>query len=297
MRQISEADITNEVLKRHDGTPDPRLKQLMQGLVKHLHAFIREVEPTEAEWLKAIEFLTATGQICTDKRQEFILLSDTLGVSMLVDLINHRKPAGATESTVLGPFYAHGAPELPPGGNIAPGDPGIPCVVSGRVLDLEGKPIAGALLDVWQTGSDALYDVQKPESEAAPVRGRFRTDAEGRYSFRTVRPVTYSIPQDGPVGTMLRATDRPFYRPAHIHFLVAAPQFETVTTHIFDAADPQLDADPVFAVKDSLVSEFRRHDVADRDVGVAPPFYSLDQDFVLKPSDGGATGPAWGAQR
>ena len=208
-RNTTEDDITAEVLQRFAETPDQRLRQIMLGLVKHLHAFVKEVELTEAEWFQAIGILTEAGRMCSDKRQEFILFSDTLGVSMVVDLISHRKPDGATESTVFGPFHRLGAPELPAGGNIAPLDKtGIPTLVSGRVLDLDGKPIEGAVLDVWQAQSNGLYDSQDQSLSGLHMRGKFRTDAEGRYLVRTVRPVHYPIPSDGPVGRMLRATGR-----------------------------------------------------------------------------------------
>src|SRR5437667_1878956 len=195
----TEDEITVEVLRRFEGTPDLRLRRIMLSLVQHLHAFVEDVELSEPEWFAAIQFLTDTGQKCTDIRQEFILLSDTLGVSMVVDLINHRKPEGATESTVFGPFHRDGAPELPPGGNIAPHDTGTPAIVCGRVIDLNGRPIAGAQLDVWQADSSGRYDSQYDDTSELHMRGRFRTDAEGRYLVRTVRPVFYSIPTDGPV--------------------------------------------------------------------------------------------------
>ena len=247
----------------------------MESLTRHLHAFVRDVELTEGEWFEAIRFLTDTGHMCSEKRQEFILLSDTLGVSMLVDLVARPRPEGATESTVLGPFHREGAPDMPAGGNIAHLDAGaVPAFVSGRVLDLDGKPIAGAVLDVWQTASNGLYDSQDASlGEELHMRGKFRSDAEGRYRIQTVRPVHYQIPSDGPVGGMLRATGRHAWRPAHIHFAVSAEGYETVTTHIFDAADPYLEADAVFAVKRSLVCEFRRQD--------SPECFVAEFDFVL----------------
>jgi len=294
-RNKTEDDITAEVLERFAGTPDPRLRQIMLGLVKHLHAFVKEVELTEAEWFQAIEALTEAGRMCSDKRQEFILFSDTLGVSMVVDLINHRKPDGATESTVFGPFHRLGAPELPAGGNIAPRDEtGTPTLVSGRVLDLDGKPIMDALLDVWQTQSSGLYDSQDEDlGGELHMRGRFRTDAEGRYLIRTVLPVNYPIPSDGPVGRMLRATGRHPWRPAHIHFVVSADGYEPVTTHIFDRRDEYLGSDAVFAVKDSLICDFEQHGSANGDavrLGLAPPYYTATFDFRLKPAaEQGAT--------
>jgi hydroxyquinol 1,2-dioxygenase len=291
----TEDDITAEVLQRFAQTPEPRLRQIMLSLIKHLHAFVEEVELTEAEWFQAIEILTEAGRMCSDKRQEFILFSDTLGVSMVVDLISHRKPDGATESTVFGPFHRLGAPEMPAGGNIAYLDQtGTPALVSGRVLDLEGKPIAGALLDVWQAQSSGLYDSQD-ESLAGEMhmRGKFRTDAEGRYLVHTVRPVHYPIPSDGPVGRMLRATGRHPWRPAHIHFVVSATGYEPVTTHIFDRGDEYLGSDAVFAVKDSLICDFVRHDLAEGEaarLGIRPPYYTVAFDFHLKPAaEQGAT--------
>jgi len=284
----TEDDITNEVLRRFEATVDPRLRQLMQSLVRHLHAFVKEVELTEAEWFAAIQFLTDAGHMCDDTRQEFILLSDVLGVSMVVDLINHRKPEGATESTVFGPFHRDGAPELPHGGNIAPHDTGTPAIIRGRVIDLNGHPIAGAQLDVWQADSSGRYDSQYDDTSELHMRGRFRTDAEGRYLVRTVRPVYYSIPTDGPVGCMLRATDRHPWRPAHVHFVVSADGYEPVTTHLFDDVDPYLKSDTVFAVKDSLMCTFVHHAARGDDpdaerLGIEPPFCVAQFDFVLKP--------------
>jgi protocatechuate 3,4-dioxygenase beta subunit len=285
----TEDDITAEVLQRFAQTPEPRLRQIMLGLIKHLHAFVKEVELTEAEWFQAIEILTEAGRMCSDKRQEFILFSDTLGVSMVVDLISHRKPDGATESTVFGPFHRLGAPEMPAGGNIAHLDrTGAPAFVSGRVLDLQGKPIGGALLDVWQAQSSGLYDSQDESlGGGMHMRGKFRTDAEGRYLVRTVRPVHYPIPSDGPVGRMLRATGLHPWRPAHIHFVVSAEGYEPVTTHIFDHGDEYLGSDAVFAVKDSLVCDFVEHDLAEGEaarLGVRPPYYTVAFDFHLKPA-------------
>lgn len=291
----TEDDITAEALARFAETPEPRLRRIMLALIRHLHAFVKEVELTEAEWFQAIAILTETGRMwCSDKRQEFILFSDTLGVSMVVDLLSHRKPEGATESTVFGPFHRLGAPDMPSGGNIAPLDrTGIPALVGGRVLDLDGRPIAGALLDVWQAQSNGLYDSQDMQVEGLHMRGRFRSDAEGRYLVRTVRPVHYPIPVDGPVGRMLRAAGRHPWRPAHIHFVVSAEGHEPVTTHIFDRADEYLQSDAVFAVKDSLICDFVRHDRADdaeaARLGVAPPFYTARFDFRLQPAAAGTS--------
>jgi hydroxyquinol 1,2-dioxygenase len=283
----TEDDITNEALRRFEGTPDPRLREIMLSLVRHLHGFVKEVQLTEAEWFEAIKFLTATGHKCDDIRQEFILLSDTMGVSMVVDLISHRKPAGATESTVFGPFHRPGAPEMPLGGDIAgPDESGPPAVVYGRVLDTAGRPIASAVLDVWQANSEGFYDSQLPNPEHLKMRGKFRADKDGRFVVKTTRPVHYQIPTDGPVGSMLRATNRHPWRPAHVHFVVSADGYEPVTTHIFDSIDPYLKSDAVFGVKESLIVDFEEHapgDEAARTFGIDTPFVTTEFDFVLKP--------------
>lgn len=285
MRNLTETNLTDAVLAKLEGATDPRFKQIMTSLVKHLHAFVREVELTEAEWFAGIQFLTATGQKCDDKRQEYILLSDTLGVSMLVDAINHRKPSGATESTVLGPFYVPGAPELPTGADIAEGIAGEPAYFSGRILAPGGKPIAGAILDLWSTDGEGWYDVQL-EGKGMRARGRISTDADGRYAFWTVKPVSYPIPTDGPVGQMLVRMGRHPYRPAHTHMIVSAPGYQPVTTHVFVESDPYLESDAVFAVKNSLVVPFVQHAP-----GVAPdgkrmdrPYYTVQYDFGLVPA-------------
>jgi protocatechuate 3,4-dioxygenase beta subunit len=285
-RRTTEDDITNEVLRRFEGTEDPRLREIMQSLVRHLHGFVKDVNLTEEEWFKGIMFLTDTGQMCSDVRQEFILLSDTLGVSMVVDLINHRKPDGATESTVFGPFHRDGVADVEAGANIAPRDTsGQPLVISGRVLDLDGKPIKGAALDVWQSDSKGFYDQQLPPDQPYHMRGIFHTDADGRYLIRTTRPVAYTIPDDGPVGKMLKATKRHQWRPAHVHFVVSASGFEPVTTHIFDSVDKYLESDTVFAVKESLICDFKEHAAPDdtaKQAGVTGAYASVDFDFVLK---------------
>src|ERR1700733_10542554 len=287
-RSTTEDDITAEVLARFAATADPRLRRIMLSLIQHLHQFVKDVELTETEWFQAIEILTEAGKMCSDKRQEFILFSDTLGVSMVVDLIDHRKPEGATESTVFGPFHRLGAPDMPAGGNIAHRDTtGIPTLVSGRVLDLDGKPIAGAVLDVWQTQSNGLYDSQDAAMDGLHMRGKFTTDSEGRYLLRTVQPVNYPIPSDGPVGAMLKATGRHPWRPAHIHFVVMADGYEAVTTHIFDRTDPYLESDAVFAVKDSLICDFARHEEPTAEaakLGITGPVSVAEFDFVLKPA-------------
>jgi hydroxyquinol 1,2-dioxygenase len=284
MRNLTEANLTDAVLAKLEGVTDARFKQIMESLVRHLHAFVREVELTEAEWFAGIQFLTATGQKCDDKRQEYILLSDTLGVSMLVDALNHRKPAGATESTVLGPFYVQDAPEFPNGASIAEGVAGEPTFFSGRVSSPDGKPIAGATLDLWSTDGDGWYDVQRPNGDMR-ARGKIRTDAQGRYAFWTVKPVSYPVPTDGPVGMMLLKMGRHPYRPAHTHMIVSAEGYEPVTTHLFVEGDKYLDSDAVFGVKNSLVANFARQDPGTAPDGkrMATPYYTVNYDFGLAP--------------
>ncbi|MDJ0685797.1 MAG: intradiol ring-cleavage dioxygenase [Alphaproteobacteria bacterium] len=258
-RYFSEDTSEQAVIARLENCDDPRFRTVMEGAIKHLHAFVKEVEPTLDEWMAAIEFLTKTGQICDDKRQEWILASDTLGVSMLVDAINHRKPHGATENTVLGPFHVAGAPELQMGDDICRDGIGEPCVVRGVVADEDGNPISGAELDVWQTNGEGFYDVQQPtEQPQMNLRGKFRTGSDGAFWFKTVKPVPYPVPTDGPVGQLLEAMGRHPYRPAHIHFIVSATGFEQVTTHVFVDGDPYLESDAVFGVKDSLVLPFEQ---------------------------------------
>jgi hydroxyquinol 1,2-dioxygenase len=286
MHQFNEQDLTDAVIQQLAARDDPRFTTVMTSLVRHLHDFVREVELSEAEWMAAIRFLTRVGQACNDKRQEFILLSDTLGVSILVDAINHRQPTGAVESTVLGPFYWEGAPELPLGADIANGAKGEPAFYSGRLLTLEGEPIAGGMLDVWSGDGEGTYDMQMPGQDEMLCRGKFRTDAEGRYRFRSIRPVYYPVPTDGPVGDMLRKMGRHPNRPGHIHMIVSAPGYQTVATHLFVKDAPYLDSDAVFAVKDSLIVEFERHEPgrAPDDAMMDVPFYTCEYDFRLAPA-------------
>jgi catechol 1,2-dioxygenase len=283
MRDFNEDTATDAVLARLSGARDARFKEIMTSVIRHLHAVVREVEPTQDEWMAAIRFLTATGQKCDDKRQEFILLSDTLGVSMLVDAINNRKPSGATESTVLGPFHVEGAPKKAMGDTISLDGKGDAAFVSGRVVDEEGKPIGGAFLDVWQTSSEGAYDIQDPNQPEMNLRGVFVTGPDGRFWFRTVKPSSYPIPTDGPVGQMLLAMGRHPMRPAHIHFIVGARGYESVTTHMFVEGDAYLDSDAVFGVKDSLVEPFvLRDDPAEaKRLGLGNPFYTAGHEFRL----------------
>ncbi len=283
------AQITENVVRSFDACPDPRLRELLSELVHRLHGFAVDLRLTEGEWAAAVQFLTATGQKCDGTRQEFILLSDVLGLSMVVDAVNHERGGSATENTVLGPFYVEGMPELPNGANIArPGD-GEPAHINGRVRDSAGAPIAGAVVDVWQNADNGLYSVQDDHQALDNLRGRFTTDAEGRYAFWAVRPTDYAIPDDGPVGQLLIATGRHPWRPAHVHMIASAPGFDTVTTHVFDDQSKYLDSDAVFGVKESLVRTFQGHDPAQAP-GDAPEtarmarWWSLEFDFVLQPS-------------
>jgi hydroxyquinol 1,2-dioxygenase len=280
---FNEKTLTDAVLARMDGCEDERFRTVMTSLVRHLHDFVREVELTEAEWSEAIRFLTATGQKCDDKRQEFILLSDTLGVSMLVDAINHRQPAGATETTVFGPFFVEGAPDVAPWADIRGGAGGVPCFVSGTVKDVDGRPVEDAVIDVWQSdGEEGFYDVQKPGAEPY-CRARVHTDASGRFGFLTVQPVSYPVPTDGPVGAMLLKMGRHPFRPAHIHTMIQRAGFAPLTTHLFVAGDRYLGSDAVFGVKDSLVVDFVPHPPGRAPDGstMDEPFSTASYDFVL----------------
>lgn len=272
IRNFNADNLTAEVLKRIENAPDPRLREVMASFIRHLHGFVREVKPTQHEWLAGIRFLAETGRWCDDKRNEFILLSDTQGVSMLVDFLNYGQDGKSTESTVLGPFYVEGAPEMNLGANIAkPGTPGDPCHVWGRILGADGKPVAGAIIDVWEGAGDGFYDVQK--NEGINLRARFRTGVDGRYDFHCVRPVSYPVPNDGPVGKLLVATGRHPMRPGHLHFMIQAPGHATLVTHLFTKGDPYMDSDAVFGVKESLIVDFRKG---------AGGEYEASFDFVLK---------------
>ncbi|MEJ3576022.1 intradiol ring-cleavage dioxygenase [Pseudomonas fragi] len=278
------ADIVNA---RISDQANPRLREVMAVLTRHLHAAIKEIEPSHDEWLRAIEFLTRTGQMCTDWRQEYILLSDVLGATMLVDAINHRRPKGATPNTILGPFYVADAPRYENGANICLDGKGEPTLVSGRVLDTQGNPIAGATLDIWQTNDDGFYDVQqKGVQPDYNLRGLFTSDADGFYAFRTVKPRHYPIPADGPVGQLLGALGRHPHRAAHLHFIVTAPGFDQVITHIFTPDCPYLHEDTVFGVKKELIAEFTRQtdQATARRYDLQVPFLAVNWDFVLSPA-------------
>lgn len=257
---------------------NPRLKVVMASLVRHLHAFVKDVHLTPQEWEAAIAFLTRTGQLCSKERQEFILLSDTLGVSMLVDAINHRRSSEATENTVLGPFHVAGAPEREMGAHISRDGKGESCLFEGRVLDLQGDPVAGARLDVWSDNAEGFYDVQQPGVQPQwNNRGIFTTGEDGRYRFVGIKPVSYPIPNDGPVGKMLAALGRHPYRPAHMHFIVSAAGFEMVVTHTFVGDDFYIASDAVFGVKETLVAPFER-------IGNGATIWRSPFDFVLTPA-------------
>ena len=281
---FTEENSAEVVSGRNRNASDERLKRAMEVIVRKLHEAVKEIEPTQDEWMRAIRFLTETGHKCDDWRQEFILLSDVLGVSMLVDAINSRRPTGASENTVLGPFHVEGAPEYEMGENICLDGKGEGMVVRGRILDTGGAPVEGARIDVWQANDEGFYDVQQKGLQPDfNLRGVFRTGPDGGYWFRAARPRHYPIPADGPVGELLGLLGRHPYRPAHLHFIVEAEGYDRLTTHIFDPDDPYLDSDAVFGVKESLIAEFAK--VEDpgriREVGFEGPYWDVEFDFAL----------------
>jgi hydroxyquinol 1,2-dioxygenase len=292
MREFDEKSVTQAVIGRLADCDDPRFKRVMTALIAHLHDFVREVRLTEPEWLAAIEFLTDIGKTCTEKRQEFILLSDTLGVSVLVITLNHPSDQGSVESTVLGPFYWEGAPDLARGSDLAEGVKGEPAFYSGRVLGEDGRPLENALLDIWSGDGEGNYDMQIPGETGLKARGRIRTDADGRYWFRSIRPTFYPVPTDGPVGRMLRKMGRHPYRPGHIHMIVSGPGHLPVTTHLFVAGSEYLDSDAVFGMKESLVAKFERHPpgIGPDGAPLTTAFYTVEYDFRLRRA--GAARPA-----
>lgn len=274
MHNLTEHNITDVVVDTFANAKEARVKTIMTSLVRHLHAFIKDVNLTEAEWMAGIQFLTATGQKCDDKRQEFILLSDVLGLSMLTIAMNNDKPVGCTEATVFGPFYFDGAPEYEHGDDVANGAEGEPCDVYATVRGLGGEPVSGAVVDVWQADAGGHYDVQHAGLDHAENRGTLRTGPDGSLHFRSVVAVAYPIPVDGPVGDLLRATKRHPWRPAHLHFKIEAPGYERLITHVFRDGDEWLDSDAVFAVRQSLVAPWKKQDNGR---------WRLDFDFVLNP--------------
>jgi hydroxyquinol 1,2-dioxygenase len=285
MAYVTEQTLTDVVGKRWTNIPDPRLRQVMVAAVKHLHAFVREIEPTQQEWALAIDFLTRTGQICDEKRQEFILMSDVLGVSMLVDAINHRRSTGATPSTVEGPFHVPDAPPMANGANMAANAPGIACFCVGKVRGIGGEPIAGATLDLWQTDGEGLYEAQRPEIKGAWMRGLYRTQADGSFLIRTVAPISYTIPMDGTIGELMNRTNMSHMRPAHIHFDIEAPGYHGLVTHLFRAGDEWINDDAVYGVKEPLIVEFKEMAAGSKAPSgelMNEPFYVVDYDFTLQ---------------
>jgi hydroxyquinol 1,2-dioxygenase len=281
---VTEDNITALAVERWATAKDPRLAELMTALVRHLHDFAREVRLTEAEWMAAVRWLTRTGQISDEKREEFILASDVLGLSMLVVQMNHRLDPRATPATVLGLFHIEGSPELGYGADMSQGLPGTPLYVHGTVRDLDGEPVAGAVLDVWQADDEGLYESQHADVDEARLRGKYRTRDDGGYCLRTVAPLGYTIPMDGPVGELISRTGISHFRPAHVHFLLAVPGFEPLITHLFQAGAEYLDSDVVFGTKAELVVDFE-----EREAGPTPDGGTLDRpwlearyDFVLQ---------------
>ena len=282
---LADENLTQAVLAAFGNCTSERFKEIMQSLVSHLHAFVKDVELTEEEWFKGIDFLTRTGHITGEKRQEFILLSDVLGVSMLVIDLNNKQSNHATASTVFGPFFLEGSPRYANGDDIANGASGEPCYMHGRVLSTTGEPLPDARIEIWQADDNGFYDVQYQESSQMRGRGHLYADSEGYYYFWSVKPDAYPIPGDGPVGKLLDAANRSPMRPAHVHFMIKVAGYKTLITHVFKEGDPYLDSDAVFGVKRSLISNFERHEP-----GIAPdgkkmdvPFYTMRYDFLLAP--------------
>ncbi len=280
--------LTEAVMAAYGAAPDARLREVTTKLVQHLHAYVKDVKPTFDEWMQGIQFLTAVGKFCQGSRQEFILLSDVLGVSMLVDTVNNATPEGGTESTVIGPVYVENPPEAPNGVNVAEGMPGAALFAEGVVRAANGAPISGAKVDVWQADEEGLYDIQKPElaEGTTELRARLTTDEKGRFWYHSIVPKFYSIPVDGPVGELIRATNRGTIRPAHVHFLITAPGYETLITHVFVKGDPYIDDDAVFAVKPSLIGEFVVEPAGKPMPDGTPtsaPWHHLSYEFGIKP--------------
>jgi hydroxyquinol 1,2-dioxygenase len=288
MLNLNEHNITEEFLRRIQDAPNPRIREIVASLARHLHDFAREVKLTEAEWMEGIKFLTRTGQMSNDVRHEMILLSDTFGLSQLVVAQNHSRPDGATEQTVFGPFHIEGAPLLSThGDDIAKGYKGDPLYVRGRVVDRHQTPIPHAVVDVWQADAEGFYDVQASgwQIDEAKLRGVLKTDEDGTFDFRSIMPTSYPIPMDGPVGEIMRATNRHPMRPAHIHFMINTPGYELLVTHVFFEGTEYLDSDSVFGVRSSCIGRYER-----REPGPAPdgtvsevPFCEVDYTFVLEP--------------
>ncbi|HEY4383982.1 MAG TPA: intradiol ring-cleavage dioxygenase [Ktedonobacteraceae bacterium] len=284
-RNLADEDLTQAVLATFENSSSERFQKVMQSLVRHLHAFVKDVELTEEEWFKGIDYLTRIGHITDDQRQEFVLLSDILGISMLVIDINNKQSPEATASTVFGPFFVEGSPRFANGDDIANGASGEPCFMHGHVLSIAGEPLPDARIEIWQADDNGFYDVQSQESSQVYNRGHLYSDEAGNYSFWSVRPEAYPIPEDGPVGELLEAANRSPMRPAHVHFMIKVPGYKTLITHVFKEGDQYLDSDAVFGVRSSLITSFDRHEP-----GIAPdgkkmdvPFYTMHYDFFLMP--------------
>jgi hydroxyquinol 1,2-dioxygenase len=289
MAFVTEENLTDLAVERWATAHSPRFAELMTALVRHLHSFAREVRLTEEEWAAAVEWLAATGRISDDKRQEFILTSDVLGLSTLVVQLNNRFSPGATPATVLGPFHIDGSPEVPYGFDMSDGIDGVPLFLTGRVLGLDGTPLPDVTLDVWQADAAGVYEAQLPGTDEARLRAKYRTRPDGTYLVRTVAPRGYAIPLDGPVGDLVRGTDISCFRPAHVHFLIEHPGYERLVTHLFQQGAEYLDSDVVFGTKDPLIVDF-----AESPAGGAPdgstvegPYLHAEYDFVLQPAADG----------
>ena len=281
---FTEENSADVVIARIADSTDPRLAKVISTITRHMHAAVKEIEPTQEEWFQAIQFLTQTGHKSDDWRQEFILLSDIMGVSMLVDAINNRKPSGASESTVLGPFHVPDVPEKMMGDNICLDGKGHPMLIKGNISDTDGKPINQVKIDVWQTNDDGFYDVQQKGIQPDfNLRGVFRTGTTGKYHFWGAKPRFYPIPDDGPVGQLLAKLGRHPFRPAHLHYILEAKGFDTLVTHIFDPDDDYINSDAVFGVKESLMAKFDFIDDPKRisEENANGPFYEVIHDFVL----------------
>jgi hydroxyquinol 1,2-dioxygenase len=285
MLLATEDNITDLAVQRWATARDPRTRELITALVRHLHDYAREVRLTEAEWMAAIQWLNRTGQISDTKREEFILTSDVLGLSMLVVQMNHRFDAAATPATVLGPFHIEGSPELGFGGDMSDGVAGAPLYITGTVRSLDGSPVPGAVLDVWQADTDGAYEAQL-EVDEARLRAKYTTREDGTYCIRTIAPKGYTIPMDGPVGDLIKRTDISYYRPAHVHFLINVPGFRPLITHLFQEGADYLDSDVVFGTKQELVVGFTEHPAGPTPDGgkSEQPWYEARYDFVLQPA-------------
>lgn len=282
MTFATEETLTALALERWGTAHTPRLQEIMGALVRHVHDFAREVQLTHEEWLAGTEYLSAVGRISDDKRKEFILLSDVLGLSMLVVMINGRTPTGATPNTVVGPFHIDDSPPLACDGDMAPDIPGVPTFISGVVRDLDGRPIAGAKLDIWQADEDGNYETQIPGAEER-LRAIQHTDENGRYAFWTIAPKGYTIPMDGPVGALIRQTDISHFRPSHVHFIVSSEGYETVVTHLFQEGAEYIDTDVVFGTRPELVVPFvyKPSQTLPDGTQVDTPHYAVEYDFTI----------------